>query len=294
MASNLFKRGYEAAREEKKRQDEAREQAGKRLFRFFLSGDGAEARVRFLTEEPINFNEHTVKVMRGGKERYDTFLCNPDGNCPYCDNGDRATFKGAFLVWDYTEFEAKDSNGKTKKVKGSLKLYVAGTKVLSQLDRLSNRYGLTKRDYTIVRTGTGTATSYTVEREDEVSTLTADQIKKMLPENLREKFNGKMSSLYAIIEEQLLMYLPNEDSPVPSDDDDDDDDAPAAKSKGVKNLVKYEEDDDDYDYDEDDGDDEEEPPKSKRKPTAAKKGSVRGLFKKSRKKDEDDDDEIPF
>ena len=35
----LFKKGYEAAREEKKRQEEAREQMGKRLFRFFLSGD---------------------------------------------------------------------------------------------------------------------------------------------------------------------------------------------------------------------------------------------------------------
>ena len=41
----LFKKGYEAARQEKKRQEEVREQMGKRLFRFFLSGDGAEAKV---------------------------------------------------------------------------------------------------------------------------------------------------------------------------------------------------------------------------------------------------------
>ena len=282
MAS-MFKRGYEAAREEKKRQDEAREQAGKRLFRFFLSGDGAEARVRFLTEEPINFNEHTVKVNRGGKERYDTFLCNPDGDCPYCDNGERSTFKGAFLVWDYTEFETKDQNGKTKKVKGSLKLYVAGTKVLSQLDRLSNRYGLTKRDYTIVRTGTGTATSYTIEREDEVEPLTKAQITNMLPESLREVYDGKPSSLYAIIEEQLMMYLPNEGSPVTSDDDEDDDedDEPRKRRKSgssVKNLVKFAEDDDeDDDYE----DDEEQP--------AKKKGSVKGLFKSKKSKDD-----VPF
>lgn len=288
MAS-MFKRGYEAAREEKKRQDEAREQAGKRLFRFFLSGDGAEARVRFLTEEPINFNEHTVKVNRGGKERYDTFLCNPDGDCPYCDNGDRATFKGAFLVWDYTEFEAKDQNGKTKKVKGSLKLYIAGTKVLSQLDRLSNRYGLTKRDYTIVRTGTGTSTSYTVEREDEVEPLTKAKITNMLPENLRDMYDGKMSSLYAIIEDQLMMYLPNEGSPVTSDDEDDEDDEddqPRKRRKSgssVKNLVKFAEDDDEDEDDYDEDDEDEEPPVKK------KKGSVKGLFKSKKSKDD-----VPF
>ena len=108
----LFKKGYESVREEKKRQEEVREQMGKRLFRFFLSGDGAEARVRFLTEEPINFYEHTVKTYRGGKERYENVLCSGDDDCGYCQDGDKPSFKGAFLIWDYSEFETKDKNGK--------------------------------------------------------------------------------------------------------------------------------------------------------------------------------------
>ena len=112
----LFKKGFEAARQEKKRQEEVREQIGKRLFRFFLTGDGAEAKVRFLTEEPINFMEHTVKVYKNGKERYDNFLCSGDDNCPYCEEGSKASFKGAFLIWDYSEFEVKDNNGKKKTV----------------------------------------------------------------------------------------------------------------------------------------------------------------------------------
>ena len=279
----LFKKGYEAARQEKKRQEEVREQMGKRLFRFFLSGDGAEARVRFLTEEPINFNEHTVKVFKNGKERYDSFLCTQDEDCPYCEDGNKSSFKGAFLIWDYSEFEVKDSNGKKKKVKGSLKLYVAGTRVLSQLDRLSNRYGLTDRDYEISRTGTGTDTSYMIERTDEVAPLTKAKISNMLPDKLKDSFDGSMESLYAIVEEQLKMYLPDYDSSDDEYEDEDDyDERPRSRSsrdeyKGRKNLVGYEDDDEEDDYGEEE---EEERPKKKTVLPKGKKSSIKGVFKK--------------
>lgn len=267
----LFKKGYEAAREEKKRQEEVREQMSKRLFRFFLSGDGAEAKVRFLTEEPVNFNEHTVKVFKGGKERYDTFLCNGESSCPYCEEGNKSSFKGAFLIWDYTEFEVKDSSGKKKTVKGSLKLYVAGTRVLSQLDRLSNRYGLTERDYYISRTGTGTDTSYMIERTDDVVPLTKAKITNMLPEKLRDLFDGTPESLYTIVEEQLKMYLPN------CDDEEEDDETPRKSSRneysGRKNLVSYEDEEDEEE------DEDEEPPK--RTLSKGNKSSIKTLFKKN-------------
>ena len=71
MGKSMFKQGYSAVREEKQRQDEAREKAGKNLYRFFLADDGDEADVRFLTEEPVTFNEHNVKVTRNGKETFD-------------------------------------------------------------------------------------------------------------------------------------------------------------------------------------------------------------------------------
>lgn len=168
-----------------------------------MLGDGAEARVRFLTEEPINFNEHTVKTYRGGKERYDSVLCSGDDSCPHCEDGDKPSFKGAFLIWDYSEYESKDKNGKKKKVRGSLKLYVAGTRVLSQLDRLSNRYGLTSRDYEISRTGTGTDTSYMIERTDEVSKLTRSKIESMLPESLRKSLMELLNLFILLLRNSL-------------------------------------------------------------------------------------------
>ena len=267
MRMALFKRGYEAAREEKQRQDERREQLGKRLFRFFLGSDGDEARVRFLTEEPVNFNEHTIKTVKGGKERYDTVLCDGSSDCPYCADGDKPSFKGAFLVFDRTPFEVKDDkSGKKKTVNGSLKLYVAGTRVLSQLDRLSSKYGLTDRDYDISRSGKGTQTSYMIERTDDISTLTSKKIENMLPEKLRESYDGTTESLYKIIEEQLEMYLP--DSSRKSDDDDDEEED-EEEYKSRKNLVSYD--------DEDEDEDEDEKP---RKKTIKSGKSVKSLFKK--------------
>ena len=67
----MFARGYQASRAEKERQDKARENAGKKLWRFFLSDDGDEADLRFLTEEPVNFYEHIVRNTRNGKEYFD-------------------------------------------------------------------------------------------------------------------------------------------------------------------------------------------------------------------------------
>ena len=267
----LFNKGYSAVKEEKKRQEEQKENMSKRLFRFFLSGEGSEAKVRFLTEEPVTFSEHTIKKTVNGKERYDSIVCSQDSKCPYCDEN-RASFKGAYLIWDYTPFEVKDDNGKKKKVNGSLKLYVAGTRVLSQLDRLSSRYGLVSRDYEISRSGSGTSTTYMIERTDEVSKLSSKQIENMLPERLRELFDGSMDSLYTIVEEQLKMYLPTGSS-----DDDEDDDDYEEEYKGRKNLVSYD-DDDDEDEDEED---EEPAPKKKAVTSSSKKNSVKGLFKKS-------------
>ena len=58
----MFQRGYDASRAEKERQDKARENMGKKLFRFFIKEDGEEADLRFLNEEPVNFKEHNIKV----------------------------------------------------------------------------------------------------------------------------------------------------------------------------------------------------------------------------------------
>lgn len=195
----LFKRGYESVREEKARQEKARENSSKTLFRFFIKGDGEEAQVRFLTEDPVNFKEHTIPVGN----RYENHVCTHDfGECELCNSGDRPSFKSAYLIFDKRGYTNKEG----KEIKGSLKLYVQGTRVTSQLERLSQRYGLTTRDYIIERSGSGTSTTYMFDRLDE-DELTKQEITAMLPEFLKSKYDGTMSSLYTIVEEQLEMML---------------------------------------------------------------------------------------
>lgn len=217
----MFKKGFEANRQEKARQEKMEENRGKKLFRFFLAKDGDEADLIFLTEEPINFQEHNVKGSRNGKEVFNQFTCTGDDKCELCNDGDRPSFKGAFLVWDGRPFEYTDRNGKKQKAEGSLKLFVYGTKVISQLDRISSRYGLAGREITMVRLGSGTSTNYTFERGDKVS-LTEKEITNMLPEKLREEYDGTEESLYAIIERQLEMNVKGYNGESSNDSDEED------------------------------------------------------------------------
>lgn len=216
IMGKMFARGYQASRAEKERQDKARENAGKKLWKFFLSDDGDEADLRFLTEEPVNFYEHNLKK---GDNRFEQYCCTGD-NCPLCDDGDRPTYKGAYLVVDRREYEYTDKDGKKKKGKNQVRLFIQGMKVVSQLDRISEKYGLSNRDVTIVRLGKGTQTTYTVERGEEEK-LTTKEIKNLLPEKLRDKYDGTMDSLMTIVEEQLLMMTKDY---IPEDDEDEDED----------------------------------------------------------------------
>lgn len=248
MGNKMFARGYDASRKEKERQDKARENMGKKLWRFFLAKDGEEADLRFLTEEPVNFYEHNVK--RG--DRYESYTCTGE-NCPLCNDGERPTYKGAYLVVDRREFEYTDKDGKKQKGKNQLRLFVQGMKVVSQLDRISEKYGLSNRDVTIVRLGKGTQTTYTVERGEE-DKLSKKEIESLIPEKLRDEYDGTMDSLMSIVEEQLIMstqdYEPdNEDDEDENEDDgrsklisDDEDEEEAPKKKlsssGKKSMFK--------------------------------------------------------
>ena len=249
----LFKKGFEASREEKERQDRARENMGKKLFRFFLGApekgkSSTEAEIRFLTEEPINFYEHTIKGVHNGKEVYDSYTCTGE-DCPFCKDGDRPTYKGAFLVVDRTEFEYTDKDGKKKTGKDRVKLFVQGMRVVSQLDRISERYGLSNRDVTLVRLGKGTDTTYTIEKGDK-DELTSKEVENLLPDKLREEYDGTMESLYSMIEEQLMMctkdYVPDDEDEEEEDEDDsavigveEEEEKPAPKKKLGKKKAMF-------------------------------------------------------
>lgn len=226
---SMFKKGFSVVREEKERQAIAQEARGKRLFNFFLTKDGEEADVIFLTEEPVNYYEHNIKGVKNGKDVYTKYTCTQDDNCELCNKGDNPSFKGAFLVYDTRPFTYKDKDGNEKEAEGSVKLLTYGTKSLSQLDRLSTKYGLAGRRITVIRTGKGTSTTYAFER-GEKEDIDEDDIRNLLPEKLKDDYDGTEESLYKIVEEQLKLNIKGD---VPDNDDDEGDEDTSDSSKGV-------------------------------------------------------------
>ena len=273
--SNLFNRGYEKANKEIDKIEQERKKREGRLWRLFLKRDGDEVDIRFLTEEPISFYEHPVK--KGNK--FENIICTGE-DCPLCED-DNPSFKGAYLVWDYTEYTDRNK----KKHKGQLRLYVGGSRIVTQLERLSEKYGLTNRDWTVIRNGDGTATTYTFDRGDEYK-LTRKEIENMLPDNYKEIYDGTAESLYTIVEKALQAELPS-NSKKRSDDDYDDEDYDDDYDE------EYDDEEDDNDYvDGEDEDEEERPRKSSVKKTSGKptlskskeKSSAKSLFSSKRRR----------
>ena len=273
--SNLFNRGYEKANKEIDKIEQERKKREGRLWRLFLKRDGDEVDIRFLTEEPISFYEHTVK--KGNK--FENIICTGE-DCPLCED-DNPSFKGAYLVWDYTEYTDRNK----KKHKGQLRLYVGGSRIVTQLERLSEKYGLTNRDWTVIRNGDGTATTYTFDRGDEYK-LTRKEIENMLPDNYKEIYDGTAESLYTIVEKALQAELPS-NSKKRSDDDYGDEDYDDDYDE------EYDDEEDDNDYvDGEDEDEEERPRKSSVKKTSGKptlskskeKSSAKSLFSSKRRR----------
>ena len=286
--SGHFKRGYKPLAKEAKRQEELRQQRKERLYEFFLKDDRDEADVRFLLEEPCNIRIHQVqRRAANGKTYYENVICSEDNKCPYCEQGDNPTMKGASLVIDRRPYEYTDDKGKKRKAQNTVKLFIQGTKVMGQLERISEKYGLTDRDVTIIRLGTGTGTSYTIERGDE-DPITTKEIKNALPDWCRDQYDGTEDSLYDILEDQLTKMVAKPEEDYDYDDDDDEDteeeyERPrrSRTSKTSKNRHYIDEDeDDDYDEIEDDDDEDEEPPRHR---TSRMKSSTKsGGLKKSK------------
>jgi len=213
MAKNPFReRGFKSYREESARKDAIYEQKKGKLFRFFLTDkDEDDVEIRFLNDEPILFYEHSVN--EGGK--FLNVTCTGD-DCPYCEGGNKAAYKGAFLIVDTREFEmderdAKgDKTGKKKKVKDRLKILARGTKDLAKLDRINTKYGLKARPYAVTRIGSGNTTSYEFDRMDK-DPITSKQIEKFLS-TLPEKYKGM--DVFEVIEANLFGMEEEEKSPV--------------------------------------------------------------------------------
>jgi hypothetical protein len=251
MKRPAVKRGFKAVKEEEKRREQAREASKGKLWRIFFPKDADEdfeIPVRFLTDEPVCFHEHSRKV--NGK--FTNVTCTGD-DCEECADGDKPRFVGAFLVLDRTEFtyEERDEKGnKTgKKLKGKdrLKLLVRGSQDLAKLDKLNSKHGLLDRDWTVYKTGKDTTTTWNFDKGD-LDEMSAKELKNILP----EKYRGK--DFYEIVEEQIMGS--------DSDEDEDEDDAP----RGRNSRRSRDEDEDEDDVQAgvqslDDEDEEDEAPR---------------------------------
>ena len=245
MAS-MFKRGFKAVNEEKKRQEENRSKGGQ-IWKFFIQNDGDEADITFLTDQPISYYEHNIKSFRNGKEYYDAVPCIGEG-CKHCANGDKTTFKSAWLVVDHRENEYTDKDGKKQVTVDNVRLFVYGTKIASQLDRIATKYGLLNRTMTMIRMGKGTSTTYTFER-GELQSLTKKDIEELLPESVRDLYEGTTESLYTILEKQIMASAgvdTDEDEPVKDtalvsiDDEDEEEDVKPKSKFSNKKFAKRE------------------------------------------------------
>lgn len=217
MANVFRKRGFTEAKKEQKRIDKRKENASSNIWRFFLKDGDVDVPVRFLTEEPILFYEHSVQ--RNGK--WETTTCKGDG-CELCDDGLKASYKGAWLIVDGREYEYTDKNGKKQTGSDQVRLYVRGSTDIAKLDRLSNKYGLTSRPYFATKTGSGTSTSYELDRGDE-SELTAKELENLLaklPKKYKEYANPEdMDTLYDIVEDCIFGDVIESDSTSDSNDE---------------------------------------------------------------------------
>lgn len=184
-----FQSGFSAFKAEEERRKKAFDSMKRKLWRFFITDKEENVPVRFLTEEPIVFFEHTFKTPSGG---WTNESCIGEG-CPHCAEGMKPQWVGAWLVVDGREFDQKvfkdgKDTGTTKKVKDRIKLLVRGMKDVAKLAKRSKDFGLTTRQWFVTRTGTGNTTTWDFERSDTIEKLTPktiDTLRQQLPAEIR-------------------------------------------------------------------------------------------------------------
>lgn len=234
MKKPRVQRGYKAVKEEEERREKAREARKGKLWRVFFPKDADEdyeIPLVFLTDEPLCYKEHVINV--GG--RIEQHTCTEDEDCPYCAEGNKPRFVGAFLVIDRSEVEVKDKKTNKKKiVSDRLKLLVRGTTDLAKLERLDKKYGLLDKEWNVYKTGSDTSTTWNFDRGDEVE-FTKKELKNIIPEQFQAM------DLYDIVEAQILPNEDEEDEDRDYVDDDDNEDV----SRGVVGLDEEEEDEED-------------------------------------------------
>ena len=148
-----FNEGYEQV-EKRSKELEEQQNSGNFVPNFILKAD-EEAKILFLTENPVNFYEHYVKALN----RY--FTCSQN-NCPLCDTGNKPSYRGAYLILDTRYEEWTDKENKKQSRQNTVKVMKQGIKAMKVIKKHQEKRGLLKHGWEIERTGEGTDTTYTL------------------------------------------------------------------------------------------------------------------------------------
>lgn len=153
--SALANKGYESVTANQRRIDQAKEQAGNKVYRTWLP-DGETKTFRFHNSSPITWNEHRVQLPGNKFPIFVTCLAPLGEGCHACDVADgkivaKSRFVGGYLVQDRDKYKIKSGERKGEVVKDSPRLFVEGQNTLNLL-AIHAKKGLTERDYEITRT----------------------------------------------------------------------------------------------------------------------------------------------
>ncbi len=133
---------------------EAKDNLDSGLWKLWVPADESRV-VHFLTTEPVTYFQHTVRNAAG---KWDSIICTQQ-DCPYCQQGERKSFVGSFLVL------VRPHQSKGKEVGTRIRLYTPSMRVLNQLEKFpedAEVEALDSVDIRISRTGAGTNTAYTL------------------------------------------------------------------------------------------------------------------------------------
>lgn len=222
MVNNVFKKGFESVENMKQEQQASK---GNGIYDFYVK-DKEDALMRFLTDEPIAFKAHTIKVGKAPR----VFVCTEDENCLGCKQPDsfdmskpnKASVKAAFLVLDGREVERDEKvdgqpTGKKVKYTDQIKVMVRGVTDVANIQMQKQKYGLLNRTFTCSKRGI--KNPYTFDRNDgcpegkdpkfwsqgELSAEALNELIEKLPEKYREIAKGE-DGLYGVLYELFKPY----------------------------------------------------------------------------------------
>lgn len=173
-ANAWYGRGYQDV---PKRIEENRKRQELFVPDFFVTG-GNEANILFLDEEPVTGDFHNIPRIRGkGWEDEGCLFMVGATRCPFCEKYGNPAYKGFYTVFDLRHVHTtKDDKGRdrremcalhyqnhcpncdngVKKSYAGVKKYGVGLTVLSQLQKRSEKHGLTTHMWTVEKAGKST------------------------------------------------------------------------------------------------------------------------------------------